>query len=359
MAADLAPVPARSRIGAAVGLLLLSPVCAEYLIGYDQIISRPWDMLTGLLVLGPLYGAAAVLIRETARRTGRGWPTMVLLSVACGLVQAGVIDQSLFNPDFVQEASWDQDRLPTYVPALGISVKHLVGFVGGHVLWSFCAPIGVVESCVPRLADRPWLGRIGITVMSVLYGLGALVIFKEHSKDFLATPARLGTVAALALGLIVVAFALPRRPPGGGSGGRVPPPWAAGCGAVVLLGAHQLSTPGWGGLALNVAALALACGSLLRWSGRAGWGAAHVLAVCGAALVVNAALSFVVEPLGDASPVLKYGANAALMATVLLLLGWARLRLRPHLARPSGETGAAPDAARGRGAERVRETPHG
>ncbi|NEE09273.1 hypothetical protein G3M58_22795, partial [Streptomyces sp. SID7499] len=34
-----APLPARIRIGAAVGLLLLSPICAEYLIGYDQIIS--------------------------------------------------------------------------------------------------------------------------------------------------------------------------------------------------------------------------------------------------------------------------------------------------------------------------------
>ncbi|MET9706451.1 hypothetical protein [Streptomyces griseus] len=340
MTADQAPVPARTRIGAAVGLLLLSPICAEYLIGYDQIISNPLDMLTGLLVLGPLYGTVAVLIREAARRTGRGWPTMLLLSAAFGLVQAGVVDQSLFNPDFVDEASWDDDRLPTFVAGLGVSVKHVVGFVGGHVIWSFCAPIGVVESCVPRIADRPWLGRAGITVMVVLYGLGALVIFKEHSKHFLATPAQFGTVALFALGLAVAAFALPRRRPGGGDGsggrgsggrvpgGRVPPPWAVGCGAVVLMGAHQLSSPGWGGVALNVAAWALAGGALLWWSGRQDWGPVHVLAVCGAALVVNAALSFVVEPLGDASPVLKYGANAVLMIVVSLLLGWARRRVR-------------------------------
>ncbi|MGW1292930.1 hypothetical protein [Streptomyces sp. NPDC002533] len=350
---DQAPVPARIRVGAAVGLLFLSPICAEYLIGYDQIISRPLDMLTGLLVLGPLYGAVAVLIREAARRTGRGWPTMILLSAAFGLIQAGVIDQSLFNPDFVREESWDQDRLPTFVAALGISVKHVVGFVGGHVIWSFCAPIGVVESCVPRIADRPWLGRVGITVMVVLYGLGALVIFKEHSKDFLATPAQLGTVVVLALGLVVIAFALPQRAPGRGSDGRVPPRWAVGCGAVALMGAHQLSSPGWGGLALNVAALVLAGGALLRWSGREGWGPAHVLAVCGAALVVNAALSFVVEPLGDTSPVVKYAANAALMVLVLLLLGWARLRLGRPAAHPPEGARTAQDPAR------VRELPHG
>ncbi|MGC5531693.1 hypothetical protein [Streptomyces sp. SR-10] len=344
-----ARIPARTRIGAAVGLLLLSPICAEYLIGYDQIISNPLDMLTGLLVLGPLYGTVAVLIREVARRTGRGWPTMVLLSAAFGLIQAGVIDQSLFNPDFVDEASWDDDRLPTFAAGLGVSVKHVVGFVGGHVIWSFCAPIGVVESCVPRIADRPWLGRVGITVMIVLYGLGALVIFKEHSKQFLAKPAQFGTVGLIALGLAVAAFAIPRRFPrrgadgrgGGGrdegsrgSGGRVPPAWAVGCGAVVLMGAHQLSSPGWGGVALNVAALVLAGGALLWWSGRPDWGPAHVLAVCGAALVVNAALSFVVEPLGDTSPVVKYGANVVLMVVVLLLLGWAWRRLRHITVRP-------------------------
>ncbi|SNR42784.1 hypothetical protein [Actinomadura mexicana] len=46
-----------------------------------------------------LVVAVAVLIREAARRTGRGWPTIVLLGAAFGLVQAGLIDQSLFNPD--------------------------------------------------------------------------------------------------------------------------------------------------------------------------------------------------------------------------------------------------------------------
>ncbi len=108
----------------------------------------------------------------------------------------------------------------------------------------------------------------------------------------------------------------------------MPPAWAVGCGAVVLMGAHQLSSPGWGGVALNVAALVLAGGALLWWSGRPDWGPVHLLAVCGAALVVNAALSFVVEPLGDTSPVVKYGANGVLMIVVLLLLGWARRRLR-------------------------------
>ncbi|MGX9229389.1 hypothetical protein ACWV95_30560 [Streptomyces albus] len=48
----------------------------------------------------------------------------------------------------------------------------------------------------------------------------------------------------------------------------------------------------------------------------------------GAALVVNAGLSFVVVPLGgDTSPVAKYAANATLTAAVLALLMWADSRL--------------------------------
>lgn len=327
------PIPARTRIGAVVGLLLLSPICAEYLIGYDQIVSHPLEMLSGLLVLGPLYGTIAVLIRDVARRTGRGWPTMLLLSAAFGLLQAGVIDQSLFNPDFVREASWDKDRLPTYMAGPGVSVKYVVGFVGGHIIWSFCAPIGVVESCVPRIADRPWLGRVGITAMIVLYGLGALVIFTEHSRHFLASPAQFATLALFALGLIAAAFTLRQRKPGQGCEGRVPTPWVLGCGAVVLLGTHQLSSPDWGGVALDVAALALTGAALLWWSRRAQWDRTHVLAVSGAALLVNTALSFIVDPSGDTSLVLKYSANTALTLLVLILLGWARLRLHHFAAR--------------------------
>src|SRR5262245_5618112 len=72
-------------------LFFFAPVSAEYLIGYDDIIGDAAALIFGLLILGPLYGAPAVLIRETSRRAGRGWPSMLLLALAFGLVQAGLI----------------------------------------------------------------------------------------------------------------------------------------------------------------------------------------------------------------------------------------------------------------------------
>ncbi|MEV4193619.1 hypothetical protein [Streptomyces toxytricini] len=326
-----APGPASRRsprrgLPPVAGLLVLSPVCAEYLIGYDQIIGRPLELLSGLLLLAPLYGAAAVLIREITRRAGRGWPTILLLSAACGLAQAGLVDQSLFNPGFVDDPSWDRERLPTLVSALGISASHVLNFVAGHVIWSFAAPIAVVEACVPRLADRPWLGKAGTGVMVVLYGLAILVFSHEHTRDFMAAPRQLGATAALVLALVVAAFALPRRR--AARPGRAPSPWPVAGIALVLLAAHQLFPPTWEGAVADVLVLTSLGGMLWWWSAREGWGRMHALAVGGAALLVNAGLSFAVEPLGDVSYAAKYAANAALLLAVLALLAGARRRLR-------------------------------
>ncbi|MFE9383658.1 hypothetical protein ACFYMO_10525 [Streptomyces sp. NPDC007025] len=320
-----------------LALLVLSPVCAEYLIGYDSIIGRPWELVSGLLFLAPLYGTVAVLIREVARRTGRGWPSILLLSAAFGLFQAGLIDQSLFNPHFISDPSWSQERLPTLVPAAGISVHHLMNFVVGHVIWSFAAPIVVIESCVPRLADRPWLGRVGITVLLVLYALAVVVFFHEHTRNFMASATQLGATAAVATALAAAAFALPRRP--AAFSGRVPPPWLVGGGAVGVMTTHQLAPAGWSGSVLDVTVLSLGGCLLLFWSRRRDWDRRHALMVGGAALVVNTALSFVVEPLGGhTSLTAKYAVNATLMAAVIALLTWAYRRLLHTGARTTTAT---------------------
>jgi hypothetical protein len=175
-----------------------------------------------------------------------------------------------------------------------------------------------------------------MTVVIVLYALAVLVFFNEHTKKFMASPAQLGTTALIALALAVAAFAMPRRP--ASSPGWVPPPWLVGCGAVVLLGTHQLAPPSWPGVALDALTLALPAALLLLWSGRARWGGEHVLAAGGAALVVNAALSFVVEPLGNTSYVFKYAANTVLMLGVLALLVWAHHRLHRAEATAQAES---------------------
>jgi hypothetical protein len=78
----------------ALGLFFLAPLVAEFLLG-----NLPITALFLLVILAPMYGGGALLIRETARRAGRGWPTLVVLALAYGVLEEGIATMSLFNPN--------------------------------------------------------------------------------------------------------------------------------------------------------------------------------------------------------------------------------------------------------------------
>jgi hypothetical protein len=148
-----------------------------------------------------------------------------LLGAAFGLIQAGLVDQSLFNPGYLDNddptwaEAWRQERQTTLIPGLGIGASHL-GFVTDYMIMTVAAPIAVVEALVPDRADRPWLGRAGLTVIGLLYLLGAGVVFAYDTlpRGFLVAPTQLiGTAVAVA-GLVTV----PEQHPPPGRGPRLP-----------------------------------------------------------------------------------------------------------------------------------------
>ncbi|MFC7740530.1 hypothetical protein ACFQXA_05500 [Nocardiopsis composta] len=53
-----------ARIALLLGLMVLSPVCAEYLSAYDDSTGNPAALLGALIIFVPLYGAPALLIRR-------------------------------------------------------------------------------------------------------------------------------------------------------------------------------------------------------------------------------------------------------------------------------------------------------
>ena len=83
-----------------LALLVLSPIGAELLAAYNDTTGRPLALLGNLVFFAALYGCPALLIRELACRTGRGWTAILLLSAAAGLLQAGALDQSLFSESY-------------------------------------------------------------------------------------------------------------------------------------------------------------------------------------------------------------------------------------------------------------------
>ena len=107
----------------AIGLFFLAPLVAEFLLG-----NLPITLLGALIILAPMYGGGALLIREVVRRTGGGWPGIVALGVAYAIFEEAFTTQTLFNPNYLHLNLHLLD--PAYIPALGD--RHLVDYVCAH-----------------------------------------------------------------------------------------------------------------------------------------------------------------------------------------------------------------------------------
>ncbi|MFI7210744.1 hypothetical protein ACIBP4_03570 [Micromonospora maritima] len=325
--------PLRRRLAPAVALLLLAPWTAECVWGGFTLTGMPFVVL----VLAPMYGGAALLIRETARRLGLGWPGIVLLAAAFGVVQAGLVDQSLFNPDYLDDTQFADTRSAaeaTLVPGLGFSARQAVDYVGNHVALTVCAAIALVESYLGAgRRSRPWLGRPGLAVVALLWLGGSLLVFADDGgrKGFLASPGQLAFAAGVALAL--VATALRRR--GGrtavGTSAAPRPVWAAAAVLVAYVGAGLV--PGWAGVGVALVLGAVTAVLLARWSRRTGWGPAHVLAAGSASVLAAAAFAYGVPTYSPSSPAADLAGDVAISVLVALLVGGAWWRVSGRAAR--------------------------
>jgi hypothetical protein len=329
------------RIAPAVGLVLLAPLVAEYLLGNISI-----HQLGVFFFLVPMYGGGALLVRELARRGGRGWPSMLLLASAYGLLEAGLLDMSLFNPSYL-----GQDfQSVAHVPFLGISAYWGLAFVLGHAVWSISVPIALVESFVPHRSATPWLGRTGLAVTAVAFVLGSLLIFWDHqvTQKFLPTAPQVVGTAAAVVALAGAAFAIGRRPRPAldrtGTDRAAPRPLLVVAAAFVAASLYLLVfVPGWPGVAMGTAVVAATAVVIGRWSRRSGWAAAHRLAVAGGALLTYAWVGFTQVPLVGSTGTVKLLGNAvlALAAVILLLLAARAVKLYQARTWSGGQPPAA------------------
>lgn len=315
------------RIAPALGLLLLAPVCAEYLYGYDDSTGNPAALLGGLVLFAPLYGGAALLIRELTRRAGRGWPTILLLGLAFGVLQAGLLDQSLFNPSYRDIDYWDEMFNPTYVSWLGFSPELGVMFTTGHMIWSVAVPIAIVEALVPQRRTTPWLRWPGLALTPAGFGLAAYVVvwWTLDTEDFVPSAGQLAGAAVVVVALVVTAFRIRPRPrPASDRPG--PSPWLVGAAGFAALALRLPVQGGWTAFAVNLGLLAGLLALVVWWSARPAWGPLHQLALAGGALLANVATAFFGQPIGDVSTAAKYAHNTVALIAVVALLTWATVR---------------------------------
>jgi hypothetical protein len=179
-------------------LVVTAFVVAELLPG-SAPITQPglWPFL--LLI----YGPGALLIRESARRLGRGWASVLLLGAAYGLIEEGLALQSLFNPALYRAADWGGRFL-------GLNGVYAEAAITIHAVWSVALPILLTDLAFPAWGDRPYLGRLGLAVtgMWYLFGAALLALLARYAiaPGYRAPPMLLAATALVALALAAVAL---------------------------------------------------------------------------------------------------------------------------------------------------------
>src|SRR5580698_1142951 len=241
--------PGLRRVAPAIGLFFVAPLLAEFLLG-----DLPIKLLGVIIILAPLYGGGALLIREAVRRTGRGWPSIFVLAFAYAVFEEAFTTQTLFNPNYL---NLNLHLLqPAYIPALGIGIWWTVFVLTLHTVWSISVSIALVEALVPDRATTPWLRAPGLTVTSILFTLAAIATTAQQIKTshFVASRAQFCVSALVCVVAIVAAFLLPARP-APRIPGSVPGPWLIGA-AALLAGSIFLVVPSvWGWTAVAIYAL--------------------------------------------------------------------------------------------------------
>lgn len=321
-------VAPRKKIFAAILLFIVAPLVAEYLLG-----DFPITMLSPLITMAPFYGGAAILIRELARRSGRGWPTMLLLGAAYALIEEGFTTQSLFNPHYLNLPF--HLLAPAWIPALGIGGWWTLFMLNVHTFWSMGVSIALVEAAFPSRARTPWLGNIGLAIAALLFVLGAVAgtAYTIHHEHFMASHAQFAVTALLVVLFICAAFLIP-FPQIQNEAGVVPSPWLTGI-ATFFLGMLIMKMPpvlNWAAvLAMLVidGVFLVSAGALSR---RSQWTPLHTLSLgAGGAIAYGVNAFFQPPVIGKVSHAVALTGHIVFLAAAIALIAWAAIRTRVNM----------------------------
>jgi hypothetical protein len=224
----------RKYIPPILTLFLLAPVIGEMVSGS----APPLEWLTPMawLVLVPLYGAGAILVRELLIRWRSGWVGAILLGAAYAILEEGIDVMSFFNtawPDLQNAAFYGRWADVSWVWAV-----HLTAY---HTAFSIAIPILLVHLIFPKSRGVPWLGCFGTAVFGGILAatvLGGNLFFRMTFRYSPPLLPYLGSIAMI-LGLVFLARKVhPPAPSPELENKSLPPPFLyglAGFGATVAL----------------------------------------------------------------------------------------------------------------------------
>ena len=156
----------RSLASAAV-LIIISPILAELLMGVVHL-TNIWLLLPEMGV----YGFAALIIRETARRCDRGWGTILLLGLAYAIAEECIILQTSLTPQFFPPA-----HAGNFGWAYGVQWIYLVALVWYESVYAIVLPIYLTEMLFPSRRNEQWIDQRGFNISVVVFVLSSIGVW--------------------------------------------------------------------------------------------------------------------------------------------------------------------------------------
>ncbi|HSK86790.1 MAG TPA: hypothetical protein VK880_00430 [Anaerolineales bacterium] len=170
----------KRRIAPALALWLIAPIFGEMVSGSTPL--NEYISPFSILILGMLYGSGALLIRELLIRWGKNWRSLLLLGMAYGIYEEGLMVRSFSDPGWM-----DLGALAVYGRAAGVNwvwTEHLTVF---HAVISIAASIVFVEILYSDKRTESWIGSRGLTWNTIAFAaalpIGALLNAKHDAPD--------------------------------------------------------------------------------------------------------------------------------------------------------------------------------
>ena len=195
----------RRWVHPAVVLFFLSPLIAELLSGS----APPTEFFNPVtfLLLTAFYGSGALLVREVAFRWKKGWPTVLLLGLAYGIVEEGLAVKSFFDPTWV-----DLGPLGVYGRWADVNWVWSIGLSLYHAVFSIAIPILLTYLLFPEWKDRPWLRPRSFRLWSSVLAL-VVLLCNLFLTAYRPSRLHLALAGATVIGLYLLARRVPATLP--------------------------------------------------------------------------------------------------------------------------------------------------
>jgi hypothetical protein len=219
---------------------------------------------------------------------------------------------------------------------LGIGAWWTLFMFNLHTFWSMGVSIALVEALFPAEAESPWLGRVGDSVVAVVFVLGSAASFAIGFKQnqFMASHAQLLGAAVLSVLLIVCSFLIP-APRSRVANHTAPSPWITSpwiTGLVALvLGLGVMYTPprwGWAAVCAMLAIDAVFLVLVTFVSRQTGWSALHTLSLAAGGALAYGIHAFSGKPLVGGLLGMRISNTVFLTAAIGLIVLAARRVIR-------------------------------